>query len=130
MTEDYVSKRFERAQKAVEAARRDLDADDPSFAADHAYYAMFYIAEGLLAKLDLGFSSHGAVHGAYGIHFAKTGILDRKYHRWLLDAFEERQVAVYGMEPDITTERTAELIKQAEMFLAAAKAYLKESRAE
>lgn len=120
----YGPKRLERAQKAIEAARRDLAAGDAAFAADHVYYAMFYTAEAFLAHLELGFSSHGAVHGAYGKHFAKTGVLDRKYHRWLLDAFEERQAAAYGVEPDITVERVRELIEQADAFLAAAHRYL------
>jgi len=38
---DFSTKRLERARGAIEAARRDLAADDPSFAADHVYYAMF-----------------------------------------------------------------------------------------
>jgi uncharacterized protein (UPF0332 family) len=121
---EFSKKRFARARDAIEAARRDLAADEAPFAAGHLYYAMFYIAEGLLAGLDLGFSSHGAVHGAFGKHFAKTGTLDPQYHRWLLDAFEERQAADYGIDPDISVERVEELIARAEAFLAAARAHL------
>lgn len=121
---EFSRKRLARARDAIEAARRDLAADEAPFAAGHLYYAMFYIAEGLLADLDLGFSSHGAVHGAFGKHFAKTRTLDPKYHRWLLDAFEERQAADYGIDPDISVERVEELIARAETFLTAARAHL------
>lgn len=80
--------RLAKAERAIEAARRDLGAGEPEFAAERAYYAMFYIAEALLAERDLEFSSHGAVHGAFGREFAKTRLLDPKFHGWLLRAFE------------------------------------------
>jgi len=121
---EFSRKRLARARDAIDAARRDLAADEAPFAAGHLYYAMFYVAEALLAGLDLGFSSHGAVHGAFGKHFAKTGVLDPKYHRWLLDAFEERQAADYGLDPDISAERVEELIERAEAFLAAGRKHL------
>ncbi len=121
---EVAGKRLARAERSILAAQRDIDADEPDFAASHAYYAMFYIAEALLAARGLSFSSHGAVHGAFGKEFAKTGDLDSKFHRWLLAAFRERQEATYSMEPEVTTEQTAILIARANEFLAAARAYL------
>jgi hypothetical protein len=51
---------------------------------------MFYTAEALLNERSLRFKKHGGVHAAFGEHFAKPGLLDAKYHRWLLAAFEKR----------------------------------------
>jgi uncharacterized protein (UPF0332 family) len=113
-----------KAQRAIGAARRDLEASEPEFAAGHTYYAMFYTAEALLATRDLTFSSHGAVHGAIGKEFVKTGELDAKFHRWLLTAFRERQEATYDLDEPITAARVQEAIVRAEEFLAAAKGYL------
>lgn len=95
---EYVQQRLRKSSRAIEAARileRERLFDS---AADRAYYAMFYAAEALLAEQDLEFSSHGAVHGAFGKEFAKSGALDPKYHQWLLGAFESRQSATYGTD--------------------------------
>jgi uncharacterized protein (UPF0332 family) len=116
--------RLEQAAASLQAARRDLAADAYDLAADRTYYAMFYSADALLAERRLSFSSHGAVHGAFGKEFARTGDLDPKFHRWLLDAFDERQAATYDVSRHVTHERAQELVGQAVEFLAAAHAYL------
>jgi uncharacterized protein (UPF0332 family) len=57
---------FQRSQESIKAARMMLDAKLPNIAASRAYYAMFYIAEALLLKRGLAFSSHSVVIAAYG----------------------------------------------------------------
>lgn len=123
---EHARKRLAKARRSIGAARRELAAGEFDFATGHAYYAMFYVAEALLTARDLTFSSHGAVHGAFGKEFAKTGELDPKFHRWLLAAFRERQEATYEheMELEITAEETTILISRAEEFLTAARNYL------
>jgi uncharacterized protein (UPF0332 family) len=120
--------RLDQSAAAIEGARRDLAASAYDLAADRVYYAMFYAADALLARRGLSFSSHGAVHGAIGKEFAKTGDLDPRFHRWLLDAYDQRQAAAYGISSEIAKDRVQELIRQAEEFLAAARAYLESGR--
>jgi uncharacterized protein (UPF0332 family) len=120
--------RLDQSATAIEGARRDLAANAYDLAADRAYYAMFYAADPLLARRGLSFSSHGAVHGAIGKEFAKTGDLDPKFHRWLLDAYDQRQAATYGISTDIAKDRAQEFVLQPEEFLAAARAYLAAGR--
>jgi uncharacterized protein len=90
-----------KADRSIAAAKKLLPSD-ADFAAARAYYAMFYVAEALLAERELRFSKHAGVHSAFGEHFAKTGLLDPKYHRWLIDAFDKRIAADYGIEAEIT----------------------------
>ncbi len=103
--------------RAIAAARRESVNGDAEFAVARAYYAMFYVAEALLDEKGLSFKKHGGVHAAFGEHFAKTGKLDPKYHRWLLAAFEKRITADYGVEEAITSEDATETITQAQEFL-------------
>jgi uncharacterized protein (UPF0332 family) len=123
---DYARRRLEKASESIEAARLLLTEGFQDSAADRSYYAMFYAVEALLADRDLDFSSHGAVHGAFGRLFAKTGELDPKYHGWLIRAFEARQSATYGV--DLNGEADAAsigaLIEQAEEFVSAIRRYL------
>lgn len=85
---------------------------------------MFYIAEALLEEKELRFSKHGGVHGAFGEHYVKTGLFDPKFHRWLLNAFDQRIEGDYGTEVIADTEDAEKLIAQAEEFLIAAREYL------
>lgn len=88
---------LQKAQRAIQAAQTLLAAGDfPDFATGRAYYAMFYIAEALLEEKDLRFSKHGGVHGAFGEHYVKTGLLEPKFHRWLLNAFDQRVEGIMG----------------------------------
>lgn len=112
---------FARAVDAIEAADILLENGKPEIAAGRAYYAMFYIAEALLNEKGFQFGKHGTVLAAYDQHFAKTTALDPKYHRWLIDAFDQRQIGDYGLDPDIQSEVVVEMIRQAQEFLDTAK---------
>ena len=54
---------WDRAQKALAAARREL-AVDPDLAASRAYYAAFYAVSALLAAEGSTFTRHSAVEAA------------------------------------------------------------------
>lgn len=92
---DQTQKLLNKAQRAIRAAETLLKQGDVDFASGRAYYAMFYAAEALLNEKGLRFRKHGGVHGAFGEHFAKSGLLDSKYHQWLLDAFDKRLKSDY-----------------------------------
>jgi len=120
-----LTKQFlEKAEEAIVAAQQLLADDHVEFAAGRAYYAMFYVAEALLNEKGLRFRKHGGVHGAFGEHFSKPGVLDSKYHQWLLAAFEERITADYEVGESIETSKAETMIQQAREFLQAAQQYL------
>lgn len=85
---------------------------------------MFYVAEALLDALGLAFSSHHAIHAAYGTHFAKTGELDPRFHRALLNAFHQRQLGDYATDQRVAPDVVEALLVDAEDFLAAARDWL------
>jgi len=112
-----VRKLLEKASRAIKAAESLANQGDLDFAAGRAYYAMFYAAEALLVQQNLRFRKHGGVHAAFGEHFAKSGRLDPKYHRWILDAFDKRLQGDYGFEALLTVEDVVQMINQAREFL-------------
>ncbi len=117
---------LEKAERAIQAADVLLVASGPEFAAGRAYYAMFYTAEALLHERDQTFSKHGALHAAYGKEFSKSGLLDPKFHRWLINAFDLRLQEDYDAETLVSSERVEEVLEQARTFLAGARALLRE----
>ena len=115
-----------RATKSLAAADRLLRDGDPEISAGQIYYACFYIAEALLSTEGLKFSSHSQVLAQYGLRFAKTEKLDRRFHHVLLRSFRVRQTADYQVEVPVNADEIEELMQGAKEFLAAATRYLDE----
>jgi uncharacterized protein (UPF0332 family) len=115
---------LEKAVRAIQAAETLLDSGYAEFATGRAYYAMFYVAEALLNEKELRFSKHGGVHGAFGEHYVKSGLFDPKFHRWLLNAFDQRIEGDYGAVVISVPQDARELIDQANEFLREAQRFL------
>ena len=115
---------LDKAARGIAAADSLLARGDTDFVAGRAYYAMFYVAEALLNERGVGFSKHTAVHASFGEQLAKTGQLDPKFHRWLIDAFDKRIEGDYGTDVRVTSEDVTEMLAQAREFLQQARQLL------
>jgi len=121
---DEASKFLEKARRTLKAAELLLNEGDAESAAGRSYYAMLHAAQALLRERDLRYRKHGAVHSAFGEHFAKTGELDPKFHRWLLDSFDERIRGDYDIDATFDLESVRKLIEQAREFIDAVHKFL------
>jgi uncharacterized protein (UPF0332 family) len=106
-----------QAHDSVAAAKVLHTEGHHGFAASRAYYAMFYVAEAFLLGKGLAFSKHSGVHAAFGEHFAKTGIVQPEFHRYLIRGMAVRHAGDYGKARKVTPEEAAEQITRAEQFL-------------
>ena len=125
---EATQKLLAKATRVLKFAERLGTVDDAEFVVGRAYYAMFYIAEALLNEKGHRFRKHRGVHGALAEHFVKTGLLDRKYHQWLLEAFSKRITGDYGIEAELTSEDANLLMAQADEFLETAKRFLEKGK--
>ncbi|HMR99143.1 MAG TPA: HEPN domain-containing protein [Anaerolineales bacterium] len=126
---EYTRKLLDKAIDTVEGAEILLDHGKTDIAAGRAYYSLFYIAEALLNEKGLQFKEHGKVIGAYGKEYAKSNLLDPKFHRWLRLGFDTRLVSEYQPDTNIEAAVVSDMINQAREFLEAARKYLeKQSR--
>ncbi|MBI5700124.1 HEPN domain-containing protein [Candidatus Saganbacteria bacterium] len=124
MNREEINALLEKAGESIKGAKILFDGGLFGFSASRAYYAMFYIAEALLLVKDLSFSKHSAVIAAFGEHYSKTNIIDKKYHRYLLDASELREAGDYEATEKIPEDAARETIRQAEEFLKTGQNYL------
>jgi uncharacterized protein (UPF0332 family) len=53
------------------------------------------------------------VRSALGAQLVRPGVLDARFHRWLLDAFDARIQADYGVDALITADEARAMIAQA-----------------
>ena len=86
------------------------------------------MAEALLVERGKRFRKHSAVHAAFGEPFAKAGLLEPKYHRWLLDAFDRRIVSDYDTTGEVSPHEVRETINRAKEFLTQANHLLRRKR--
>jgi uncharacterized protein (UPF0332 family) len=107
-------------RKAYESllAARVLEREEMyDFSASRSYYAMFYAVQALLLTAGLSFSKHAAVIAAFGREFAKQGIVPVEFHRYLIEAQEDRNVGDYGIGPGISADEAREQIMRAEELI-------------
>lgn len=107
------------ARESVSAARLLLDQGYHRFSASRAYYAMFYAAEALLSSRGESYSRHAGVIAAFGREFAKTGEMDPKYHRWLIDAQDLRTTSDYAFLGEPSPAQVEEVLGRAREFVQA-----------
>ena len=70
-----------KAKRSLNASQKLYEDKEYDFSASRAYYTMFYMAEAVLLTKDLSFSKHSGVISAFGQHFVKSEIFDKKYRR-------------------------------------------------
>ena len=116
---------LDKATDSLAAAGSLMKAGHFDFAASRAYYAMFYVAEALLADLGQSYSKHAGVISAFGREYAKSGRLDPKFHRWLIDAQDLRNIGDYGIEAHVSEEQAASVCQWAREFILVASESLK-----
>lgn len=113
-----------KAERSLNASKELNEKDYPDFATSRAYYTMFYLAEALLLEENLSFSSHSAVISAIGKYLVKTNQIPVQYHRYLIDAQDQRNRGDYDVNPNLTKEDANKYISQAEEMLTFVKQYL------
>jgi uncharacterized protein (UPF0332 family) len=117
---------LDKARQSIQASKNLRQDGFLDFAASRAYYAMFYIAEALLIEQGLSYSSHSAVISAFGKEFARTEKMDSRFHRYLLDAQDARNVGDYGIGPGVSDDQVQDSLRWAEEFPQSAEEFLSE----
>ena len=106
-----------KAQRSLDAANQLMQQGFYDFAISRAYYVMFYVAEALLDREGLSFSSHAAVISAFGQSLARLSKVPVEFHRYLIDAQTQRTRADYDPNPDLSQQDAEKLIIQAQTFI-------------
>ena len=115
---------LKKADGSIRGARILFEEGLYGFAVSRVYYTMFYLVTAVLLTKEMNFSKHKAVVAAFGQHFIKTNIFDYKFHKYLVEAFEQRQIGDYEPMEEITEEIAERNIKRAMEFFDMVKDYL------
>ncbi len=116
---------IQKAKRSRKAAANLFKDGDIDFSASRAYYSLFYVASALLLSRGLSFSSHSGVIANFGKEFAKTRILNPKFHNYLIDAQDRRNIGDYEIVFTVTDKQAKEMLEWSKEFIQAAEEYLK-----
>lgn len=122
---EEAKKLIAKSEHALKVAEELIKAGYPSDAASKIYYAMFYAAQALLKSNSIDVTKHSAVESSFGYHFAKTGKIDVKYHKILIEARKIREIADYDLQDEIVEPEASLKVEQGKEFVRAIKKFLK-----
>jgi uncharacterized protein (UPF0332 family) len=120
-----VQRLLEKADHALEVAAA---LDQQGFredASSRIYYAMFYATQALLKSENIDVRKHSAVESALGYHFAKTGRIDPKYHRMLINARRLREIVDYDIQEEVIAQTAVLKIEDGKEFVSVMKGIIK-----
>ena len=112
-----VKKLLEKADYTLEVAEELKKKNYHPDAASKVYYAMFYAAQALLISEEIDVKKHSAVESSIGYYFAKTGRLDPKYHKMLINARKIREIADYDIQEEIVEPQSTLTLNQGKKFV-------------
>jgi len=112
---------LDKALDSINAAELLFNDEYYEFCVSRTYYTMFYIVQAFLLDLDLSFSKHSAVISGFGKEFISTNKIDNKFHRYLIDAQNIRNIGDYNTVDEVSKDEAEIEIQRAKEFIALAK---------
>ncbi|MBS3771588.1 MAG: HEPN domain-containing protein [Bacteroidales bacterium] len=94
--EDYIRYRLQRAEESYEDALILAKNQRWNAVVNRLYYACFYAVIALLLQNNIETQSHDGTRTQFGLHFVKTGLIDKKYGKLYSKLFDFRQKGDYG----------------------------------
>ncbi len=89
-----------------------------------SYYVMFTAVRALLVMEGVDFSKHSAVIAYFQKEYIKTGIFEKKFSKYISQAFQIRNNADYADFFIVSLQDAKEQYERAEEFLAVIEKYL------
>lgn len=119
--------RLEMAQERLHSSKILLDDGSYKDSIGRSYYAMFTAVRALLAMEGQDFSKHAGVIAYFQKEFIKTGKFDKKYSKYISQAFQIRNNTDYADFFIVSTQDAKEQYEKAKEFLEVITQYLKEN---
>ncbi len=114
---DYIRYRFQRARESFEEALILEEKKRWNAVINRLYYACFYAVIALLLKNGFMVTTHDGARLNFGLHFIKTGIVDKKHGKLFSKLFDLRQKGDYGDLYDFDELTVTPLIGQVREML-------------
>lgn len=121
---ELVMYRLKSAKERLDSAKILLEAGKYKDSIGRSYYAIFTAVRAVLAKDEVDFSKHAGVISYFQREYIKKGIFDKKYSKYLQEAFHIRNNCDYDDFYIVVKDDAVEQLSRAEEYYNAVKKYL------
>lgn len=119
--------RLEMARERLHSSKVLFEAGSYKDSIGRSYYAMFTAVRALLAMEGQDFSKHAGVIAYFQKEFVKTGKVDRKYSKYISQAFQIRNNTDYADFFIVSMQDAKEQYDKAKEFLEVIEKYIAEN---
>ena len=122
---ELMNYRLNMARERIHSAKILLEDGSYKDSIGRSYYAMFTAVRALLAVDGQDFSKHAGVLAYFQKEYIKTGKFDRKFSKYISQAFQIRNNTDYADFFLVSSKDAIEQYQRAEEFLQVVENYLK-----
>jgi uncharacterized protein (UPF0332 family) len=119
-----------KSQRAINSAGREFKAGDYDYACSRAYYAVFYLLEGVLLLDDKRFTKHSAVISFFNKDYVRAGVFPVEFSKHIKYLLKRREIGDYSFSIQVEKEDAQNCISKAEETFKVISKYLKEKITE
>lgn len=121
---ELMTYRLEMAEERLHSAKILLDDKSYKDSIGRSYYAMFTSVRALLAMEGQDFSKHSGVIAYFQKEFVKTGRFEKKYSKYISQAFQIRNNTDYADFFIVSAQDAKEQYENAAEFLTAIRQFI------
>jgi uncharacterized protein (UPF0332 family) len=121
---------IDKSNRAIKSARREYKAGDYDYACSRAYYAVFYLLEGVLLLDNKRFTKHSAVISFFNKDYVKTNLFPMEFSKHVKYLLKRREIGDYSLSIRVGEEDARNCISKAEEIFKVISDYLKKKSIE
>lgn len=122
--DELIRYRLESANEKLKSAKLLLEAGQYKDSIGRSYYAIFTAIRAILASRQIDFSKHAGVIAYFQKEYIKTEIFDKKYSKYMQQAFQIRNSCDYDDFFIISKQDAQEQYARAEELLEEIRKYI------
>lgn len=114
-----VAYRLEKATRTLRQAKESIPLGYWEMTANRLYYAAYYAVSALLLNSGMSVQTHNGINQMFGLHFIKTGILDKSFSSLYGRLISLRQTGDYGDIFDLEEHDVLPFVEPTERLISA-----------
>ena len=110
--QELIKHYIEKTQNTIEDIKFFIENEKLLVAINRIYYGIFYMLSALAIKHQMITSKHTQLIGWFNKNFVKENKIDRKYAKYIQEAFEKRMKSDYEVLANFSTNDVSDLFEK------------------
>jgi len=114
---ELIKYRFQRAKDTLNEVDLLVKNKLWNTSVNRLYYACYYAVIALLISKKINAQTHAGVRQMFGLHFIKTGLIEKELGKFYSDIFDKRQAGDYDDFIDFSKDEVMSMISPAKKLV-------------